>query len=203
MNTIGSATFVISERHNQEEFITDEEAAVIAISLEAYVQFLIKEKQLDETLVISGVQWTRGCITIIITFSIISAVAGGYVVIDAIKDYKEVREGLVQIFKDLKNAGVWIRKKFRLRKQPPITSQLPAPAQENKAANNEPFNVMFEQAIKNYESARPEHRKYWAAGQHLTITNDKGETIRYTLALKRDDLLEPKEIKKLAKKSKK
>ncbi len=63
MNPIGSATFVVSEKHNREEFITDDEAGIIASSLEAYLQFLIKEKQLNDTLVISGVHWTRGCIT--------------------------------------------------------------------------------------------------------------------------------------------
>ncbi len=201
MNLIGSATFVESEKHNNEEFITDEEAEVIASSLAAYLHFLIKEKELNDSLVISGVQWTRGYITIIITFNIIGAVAGGHVAIDAIKDYKEVREGLIQIFADLKNAGVWIRKKFGLRKQIPGTHQLPAHAKEHKATNNKPFDILFEQAIKNYESVSPKHRKYWAAGQHETITNDNGETIRFTLALKREDVLEPKEIKKLAKKS--
>lgn len=194
--SIGTATFVVSEHHDAGEQITDQEAAVVADGLVNYLNFLLEEKQLNNQVAISGMEWQRGCITIVVTFSIIGAVAGGYVLIDAIKDYKEVREGLLTIFEDLKNASVWIAKKTGLKKSGKDAVQKTKIADKQPGPVDDPFSVMFEQAINNYESTPQEFRKYWTAGQDITITNEKGESYRYTLALKCEDLTKPGTAKK-------
>lgn len=196
--SIGTVTFVVSERHTDKHIITGEEAEAITGHFQDYLQSLLNKKKLSEKVAITNVEWSTGCITIVVSLSIIGVAAGGYALKEFIKDYKEIREGVVQILHDLKNAQVWIRKKIKKEKQQPLLNENPM------KKNDDTFNIMFQQAIDNYNNTDPALRDYWAAGQEFVVTKENGEESKYTLALKREDLKTPEKIKKppLTKKTK-
>lgn len=76
---------------------------------------------------------------------------------------------------------MWVRKLGKKK-----TTSLPVPTAKPEA---DPFRVVFEQMVTTYESLTPGQRKFWAAGQEMTIMNEKGEYCHYTIALKREDII--------------
>src|SRR4051794_30875276 len=125
---IGTVTLVISENHSEEEFISDELADDIISNLITYLNFRLKEKHLDKKIYFSAKEWTRGCITIVITISLVGGIIAGKVLIDFIKDYKEVREGIKQIFDDIKGMVIWVKRVIvRKKKGKQAAELLPLP----------------------------------------------------------------------------
>lgn len=189
----GSITFVISENHSHDEVVTDDMALRLAQSLSDYFSFELSKRNLGNTIAVTGIEIYRGCVTIIISIGVVAAAAGGgWALVEFFKNYKDVREGLDKLVEDMKNMKVWVRKKIFGKTSPSTETTV----QENKAVKDkpvEPFEILFQQAIDQYNSMDPDHRKFWAAGQEMTIMNEKGEYCKYTLAVKREDIKLPKE----------
>lgn len=200
METIpaGSITFVISENHSFDEAITENEASFLAKSLSAYFIFQLSKRNLDEYIAVTGVEYYRGCVTVIISIGAIAAASGGLGIVEFLKNYKDIREGLDRLLQDMKNMRVWVKKLFRKGGK-----NSPPPVQH---AGNEPseqlFEVMFGQAIDQYRKIGDEYKKFWSAGQEITIMHEEGGYCKYTMALKREDITLPKE-NKLVKESRK
>jgi hypothetical protein len=189
MNTepIGTITLVISENHQDPEAIGEEDAPILVEAVENYFKYLLSAAGLSDKFAITGSEWTLGCVTIILTIgTFIKFVATGGVAalgIKILKDYKDGREGLTKLLEDLKNARMWFKKKGRKKVLAATTATTPA--------KEEPFKIIFEQMVSTYEGLPPEQRKYWAAGQEMTVMDDKGDYRHYTVSLKREDLHEP------------
>lgn len=182
---IGTITLVVSENHRDGSSIDAELAPFLTAEIVGYVNYLLDGRGLDSEYAITEVQWSLGCITIVLTIgTIIKLVATGGIVAGGakiLKDYKDGREGLMKMLDDLKNVRLWFRKKWTHKKEP-SASPAAAPA---------PFKAIFEQMVNTYEELPPEQRKYWAAGQEMTVMDGKGDYSHYTVSLKREDLHPP------------
>ena len=188
---IGTLTFVVSENH-YADFISDLQAEQIMVSVADYFTYQIKQKRLDENVKITGLQWTRvcGCITVIISVGAVAAVGGGFAAFKFLKEYKDVRGGILKILEDMKNIKIWVKRKLSLNKK--LSNSNSADTENEKVkADDKAFEVMFEETIKHYKGIPEDQRKYWSAGQNITMVSKKGEYCRYTLALKREDIEKP------------
>jgi hypothetical protein len=186
---IGSVTFVISEDHRQDDMITQDLAQVLVNNIESYFTHELTANKLGNSVRVTGVEWTMGCVTIVISIGVISLAAiGGAGAVKFLKDYKDVREGLDKLLEDMKNMRVWVRRKlFRQTKdQPPPLPQVQQDAQAQ--TDHDVYEIMLEKTIQEQEALPAEHQKYWAAGQVVTVRNEKGQYRRYTLAVKREDI---------------
>ena len=174
---LGTLTVVISENHRENEAIHHAEAAQLTTSFTQYFNYLLSQRGLDKKLTVTKVEWSMGCVTIALTIGL----AAGF-----LKDYKDVREGWDMLVDDLKNAGVWVNKRFRRKKPAP---SVPAPkAQAEPDTTTDPLEIMFEQLSRSYKAIPPEQRKFWSAGQEITIMDEKGDLCHYTIAIKKEEI---------------
>lgn len=187
----GSITFVISENHKLYDEISDDEAYYLTNSFVDYFRFQLSKNRLDDVITVTGVEYYRGCVTIIITIgAVVAAAGGGLALVGFFKNYKAVREGLDKFLEDMKNMKAWIKRKI-FKKPADQTAIIPEKAGPETEKTEVPFQILFEQVIDQYNSITPEQRKFWTAGQYVTIMNEKGEYSKYTVAVKREDIALP------------
>jgi hypothetical protein len=181
-NSIGTITLVVSENHRDGSSIDEDLAPLLTEKVVEYINHLLTRRGLEEEYAITDVQWSLGCVTIVLTIgTMIKVVAAGGLIAGGakvLKDYKDGREGLLKILEDLKNVKLWFRKKWRYQKN----------ASSSATSTPEPFKAIFEQMVTTYEGLPPEQRKYWAAGQEMTVMNENGDLCHYIISLKREDL---------------
>lgn len=189
-HALGTITFVISENHKEQPALTSEEGQALTDQFVAYFRHLLSKYELSDTLEVTGVQWTLGCVTIIVSIGVAAAAAGGGIgLVKFLKEYKDVREGLGKLLEDLKNARVWISKKLRWHK-----TDTAIPSNEEKDKTPAILQAMFEQITRSYQAIPPEQREYWAAGQEITVLNEKGDLCHLTIAVKREDIRQPSQL---------
>ena len=188
----GSITFVISENHEQDDLITEEDALLLAQSTSEYFKYQLSQKRLDKSIKVTAVDQFRGCVTIVISIGVAITAGGGFAAFEFLKNYKDIREGLDKLIDDMKNLKVWLKKKIFRKKTGKVEEKPEAP-----------FEVLFEETIDQYKKLPPEQRKFWGAGQSVIIVGENDHFSKYTLSVKREDITLPEEKKPVKEKKKK
>lgn len=95
---IGTITLTISENHRTTPPISEEDAPFLVGEVRRYFNYLLVKEGLNEQFTVTDVQWSMGCITIVISIGLLTKLllAGGILTgaAAALKQYKEGREGL-------------------------------------------------------------------------------------------------------------
>jgi hypothetical protein len=193
LQPFGTITFVISEKHGEHAPITQPEAEQLTGQFLQYFNSLLTERGFDRFIQVTDVQWTVGCVTIVITLgTLIKILAGGSVVaggVKVFKDYKDFRDGFDKMLNDLKNVKGWFKRINVFKRKAPVTpSALPEVPEHQE---EDPVELILENISEQYKSTDPEHRKYYHVDQKVTMVNEKGEYCKVTISVMREDIADP------------
>jgi hypothetical protein len=188
--SIGSVAFVISEDHRNHPPISGPDAEQITADFTDFLKYSLKQYDLDRIVTITNVEHSLGCVTIVVSFAMITAAAGagGLAAAKFLKDYPKIREGLVRLVDDIKGRTVWIKRLFNKK------STLSPPKELTRTDNaqiSEVKQIAIEKMNKQIDLIPPEHFEYWTAGQEFTLLNEKGDFYKLTISVKAECLHAP------------
>lgn len=167
---IGSMTMFVNVKTEQYNLYSADVLDDIKDNVHDYVNFHISNNNYFDLKIITDAKWTSGCLIGTITLGVATGAISAAGVYKFIKDYKDIREGLIRIFEDFKNLilVVWGKKNK-------ITT---------KEKEGEEFKSQVIEILKKYPD---EFSEYYLTGN--SIYNEKSEIISiHRITIMREDL---------------